>query len=84
VPESRSPEATAAVGAQLALSVEPLQREVRGVRRLPSGDGGRKRTPLVVDELPDEQAEEKDDQPDGDALSGELRAPGHFTLSAKG
>ena len=64
---------------ELALLVEPLEREVGRPGRSPRAAAAARSPPSSVDERPDEQGEEQRDEPDGDALGDEPARAGPST-----
>ena len=56
---------------ELAILIEPLEREVRRLRALTAAGGCGEVSALLGDERPDEQQEEERDEADGDALRDE-------------
>ena len=64
---------------ELALAVEPLERELGSLRTLAAGGRGRDRPALVVEELPEQQCEEQHDEPDGRTLRDQQQAAAHVS-----
>ena len=62
---------------ELALLVEPFERELGGLRELSARGPLREVASLLRDERPHEQDEEQQHEPDRDALGDELRAVRH-------